>query len=226
MPRLGDKHRLRAVLRHERILAAHRTAAGAAHAERLPVVDDFVLRAWHHAVTVIENFVVGVAHLAGEHIPLRHIHARTERPAPCQHQAAIDQTSASLRIGDARRDQTIGIVAPHFLLRLGTEHRHIAMVRTQVGDIPAHRAIAARQHFGDIDIRDEIQLHAAPRFRLVVAEQARAMQLGFDFRHHARGAVGGGGMFAQERNHVLRAAQGLVVGDVGKIILHALSIRL
>ena len=93
---------------------------------------------------------------------------------------------------------------------------NVAMMRAEIGDIPADGTIAARQHLGDVEIGNEVKFHTAPGFGLVIAKQAGAVQRRFDPRQHTRLALGGRGVFAQQRKKRFGAAHGLVIRHIGE----------
>ena len=90
------------------------------------------------------------------------------------------------------------------------------MVRSEIGDHPAHGHIAPREHLRNVEKRDEGQLHAAPDLRLQVTQHSGAVQ-GVHYRGgELAGLLALRRLLAQERNQLARAAHGFFVAYVGK----------
>src|SRR5678815_2371432 len=105
-------HGQRAVGGDEHVFAAHGLAARCAHAQRMPVVDDLVLRAMQQAVHVIDDLIM-ITHDAREHAPVRVIGAGRETPFAGEHNAAVREHTAALRVSDTRRYTCITVGTPH-----------------------------------------------------------------------------------------------------------------
>jgi hypothetical protein len=81
----------------------------------------------------------------------------------------------------------------------------------QVRNIPARRGAAAGELQRDIDVGDEIELHAAPPPGLHKAQQPARMQLGHGFGRHRPLGFAAGGALAQGRHETARALERLVI---------------
>ena len=82
---------------------------------------------------------------------------------------------------------------------------------------PADGDVAAREHLRHVEVGDERQLHAAPHLGLQVAQEPGAVErVHHRRREPARNSSHFGGLLAQERNQLARAAHGFVVADVGE----------
>ena len=215
----GRVHGQRPVVGDEDFLDLDRLAAGPAHAERVPVVDDHEVLARHHAHEVVDD-LVAVLDDAGELVPGRGIHARGEIPVARQHDAAVDLATAALRVGDAGGDDGVRVLAPHFLLRLRVEEREHPVVDRQVANVPGDRGIAAADDLGHVEHRHEIQLHAAEPPGLQDAQHAGLVQQRKDLGGELPRRLRRGGEFPQFRYQPVSAAQGLLVTHIGEALRH------
>src|SRR6185369_6404482 len=99
--------------------------------QRMPVVDDLVLRAMQQAVHVIDDLIMG-ADDAREHAPVRVIGAGRKTPLAGEHNAAVRGHAAALRVSDARSDTCITVGTPYFLLRPRVPPREITVMRAEI----------------------------------------------------------------------------------------------
>ena len=208
-------HRYRAVARHEDVLAAHRLAARRAHAEGLPVVHHFVFRPVQQAQEVVDGLVT-VADNTCEHAPVRVVRARGKVPLAGQHDPAVGRAPAALVIRDAGGNPRVRIASPDFLLRFWIPPREVTVMRGEVGDDPARRDVAAREHFGDIEVGHERQLHSAPHPGLEIAQEPGAVQRVEDRRSEAARLLALWRLFAQERNQFARTPQRFLIRYIRK----------
>ena len=95
------------------------------------------------------------------------------------------------------------------------------MVRAEVRDHPADGDVAAREHLGDVEVRDERELHAAPHFGLEIAQQPGAVERVHHFGREPARRFALRRLLAQERNELARAAQRLVVATSEKSVAPA-----
>ncbi len=163
---LGDEH----------VGGAHRLRAGAAHAEHAPVIDDLVLAPRDQAHAVIDD-ALAVSDRRRQHVPLRGIDTATEVPEAADDEPAVDAAALPLRIRDPRRDQRVGIRAPHVLLGALVVEREHPVMHAEVCDVPAGRGAAPGDLGGNVEQRHELDLHAAPAAGLVEPEEAGAMEI-------------------------------------------------
>jgi len=204
-----------AVRGHEYVLGDDRLAAGAAHAEHVPIVDNLVLRLVQQTHAVIDH-ALALAHHRRELAPLARVDAAGEIPAPADAVSARDAARVALRVGDPRGDEHIRIFAPYFLLGALVVQRQHPVVHGRVDDVPTGRSAAAADLRRNVEVGDEIQFHAAVTLGLEKAEQAAAVQVGFGFREHAARRFGALGALPQCRHQFARAAQGFIQADVGE----------
>ena len=209
----GQVHAEGPVLGDEDVGGPHRLGPGAPHAEHVPVVHDLVVTARHQAHAMIDH-ALAVADRHRQHVPVRGIDPAREVPEAAHHEAAIHGPPASLRVGDARGDQRIGVLAPHlFLGPLVVEREHPVM-DAEVGHVPAGGGAAAGDLGRDVEEGHEVELHAAPAPGLVEPEQSRAMEVVDRLREHLARGVGLIRPLAKRRHQGARPEHRLVVAHV------------
>ena len=211
----GRVHGQRPVVGDEDFLDLDRLAAGPAHAERVPVVDDHEVLARHHAHEVVDD-LVAVLDDAGELVPGRGIHARGEIPVARQHDAAVDLAPLALRVRNPRSNDRVRVVGPDFFLRPRVVEREHPVMDRKVADVPCRGGIAAADDLGDVEDRNEIELHAAPALGLQEAQQPVLVQQCEDLGRQLPRLLRGGRELAQLWNDCVRPAYGLLIVDIGK----------
>src|SRR6266851_7491977 len=209
------QHAERLVFGNENVPGRDGHAARRTHPQHLPVVDDLVLRFVQQAHAVIDR-AIAVAHRDREHVPFGDVGAAREIPLSADDIAALDLFPAPLRKGDAGGDQRLGIRAPYLLLRALLVHRQHPVVHLEIAEVPRGRRAAARELVAEIDVGDEIELHAAPALRLHRAKDAARVQVGDRLRRHDARLLGLGRSSAQHGDEGPRALYRLLVGDAGE----------
>src|SRR5438876_5699731 len=209
------QHAERLVFGNENVPGDDAHAARRAHPQHLPVVDDLVLRFVQQAHAVIDR-AIAVAHRDREHVPFGDVGAAREIPLSADDIAALDLFPAPLRKGDSGGDQRFGVRAPYFLLRALLVHRQHPVVHLEIAEVPGGRRAAARELVAEIDVGDEIELHAAPALRLHRAQDPARVQVGDRLRRHHARFLGLGRPPAQHGDEGPRALYRLLVGDAGE----------
>jgi hypothetical protein len=86
---------------------------------------------------------LALLHRHREHVPVGDVGAAGEIPPAADQEPALGPAARALRKRDAGGDQRVGIGAPDFLLRAFVVEREHPVVDLQVGEVPAHRGVAA-----------------------------------------------------------------------------------
>ena len=207
--------------RNEQVLDDNRTRAGAAHAHGLPVVDDLVLIVGQQALDPVDR-LVAIHDDAGELTPGAVGYHRAEVPPAGEDKTAIGCARAALLVGDAGGDHGVRIVFPHLALGAFGKDGERAMVGGEVGDVPGDRGVAAAEHFRNIGPGDQVELHAAPGFRLKDAQEAGAVKLALDLGRQAARLFNRRRLLAQERHKGLGATHRFSMIDAGKALCRQL----
>ena len=137
---------------------------------------------------------------------------------------AIDATAAALRIGDARGDHGVGVLAPDLVLRPLVVEREHPVMDGEVRDVPPRGGASARDLGGDVEEPDEGQFHATPASGLMEAQEAGAMEILERLLRHLPGDLRPCRTLAQHRHQGRRPAHGLVVVHVDEAAPGALAL--
>ena len=151
-----------------------RLAAGAAHAEHLPVVDDLVVAARHQAHAVIDD-ALAVAHGHRQHVPGGWIDAAREVPEAADARSRRRPRGRCPGGTRCRRRSARPDPGPRSLP--GPARRTAPASSDGCERLATFQAVEAQPRAtstGTSKIADERQLHAAPALGLVEAEEARA----------------------------------------------------
>ncbi len=206
-----------AVVGHEQIPDRDVLRTGAGQPDRVPGVDDLVLRAVDDGEALVDRrAVVLLAHHEGQHVPVGIVDARRQWPAAVDLVAALDLAAATRREGERGGDQRVDRLAPDLLLDARIPVGQHPVMAGEIADVPGGRRADAGDFGADVDEDADIELGAADAGRLAHAKQAGGMQVALGLVGHAAQLLAGLGPFGEPRHQGAGTLEHFLVAHAGE----------
>src|SRR5262249_30513215 len=161
----------------------------------------------------------------GQHVPVRVVHARGERPAAIDNETAIHFAPATSSERDRRCDQSIRIGVPHLMLGLGVVVAENPMMAREVAYVPGRRRATARKLGRDVNDRDELELHAPECLGLMEPKQTSLVEELLVLAKEHTGILALLGALAHKWHNRARSAHGFLVIDTREVTTRGLYQR-